>query len=148
MNDLNSFSGRNDYGEKAVEKTAEFLNYKGIKYDRVVARETWRKTDQNRNWDEMKKLRKLDLENGDLTISNENFDIKRNAISLYSLDNFKGKYFILHDHFLNEARVYDVEELRRCNRAHCEKLSSGDLGFKFHQLKNVKYKTLEEFFKI
>jgi hydroxymethylpyrimidine pyrophosphatase-like HAD family hydrolase len=133
MNTLNTFNGRYAYGEEAEIAFENYLKNKSITYIRYINESYWNKT--------------YDLINGDFFVMNENFDVKRNSISFHSLDNFKGKYYIIYHHDLHSSLVIETNEIQKLNRNNYDILSSGDKGFKYYRLKNLKHVTLDEFFK-
>lgn len=147
--DLNTFVKRNEYGHLAVVYVMQKCNQKNITCKEVIPYEVWKRLNENasKNWDEIKRLKKFDLENGDLIIGVEYCDIKRNSLSFKSLDNFKHKYFIIGHHDLRDFLVMKADDIRKLDRnTHGEKLSSNDLGFKYWNLKRlVKHITLDDF---
>ena len=139
MAKLDSFEKRASYGQEAVDKTVQLCETLGIKYETVVSVEEWKKANGGKkNWPEIERLNKIDLEEGDLKILGHNFDVKRNAISFKSLDNFKGKYFIIYHHDLEAALVIEGSQIKKLDRTYfSDELSSGDRGIKYYNLRKL-----------
>lgn len=130
---LDTFQDRYEYGLKAEKAFEQFLNYAKIPYTKFINESYWTK--------------EFDLVNGDFKANGENIDVKRNSISFRSLDNFKGKYYVVYHNDLHSPMVIETEEVNKLDRNNCDTLESGSKGFKYHRLSKLKYMTFDEFFK-
>jgi len=138
-----TFKERLEYGEKAVEKTTDSFLENNIEYEYIVNPEKWKNTFGK----ELIYLKIYDLENGDvLLLKKLKCDIKRDKITLKSILNFKGDYFILWRASLLECIVIEPKEiLNKINIKNCTHVDSTDEGFTFEQLQKLNHMTLDQF---
>jgi hypothetical protein len=130
---MKNFDDRYSYGEKAENAFEEYLKFAALSYVKHINESYWSK--------------EYDLTYGDFEVQGVKIDVKRNSISLRSLDNFKGDCFIVYHHDLHSPMVIETEEAKKLDRSTCSTLSSGDKGFKYNVLRKLNYKTFDEFFK-
>lgn len=133
MKKLSTFEARYTYGQAAEQAFAAFLNFAKIPYTQYINESYWSK--------------EFDLVNGDFQVRGENIDVKRNSISFRSLDNFKGKYYVVYHNDLSSPLVIETEEVKKLDRKNFDILESGSYGFKYPKLSKLKYMTFDEFFK-
>jgi len=131
--DLSTFQVRYNKGVEAENLFEQYLIDNHIPYTKFINESYWSIS--------------YDLVNGDFLVNGERFDIKRNAISFKSLDNFAGKYFIVYHYMLHTPIVIEAAEIKKMNRNYFDTLMSGDPGFKYYRLKNLKHWSLDQFFK-
>ena len=129
---MKNFDERYSYGEEAENAFEAYLKFAGISYKKYINESYW--------------SREFDLINGDFEVCGYKIDVKRNAISLRSLDNFQGDYFVVYHHALNTPMVIEKDEVKKLDRNSCSNLTSGDKGFKYTLLRTLNFQTFDEFF--
>lgn len=130
---MKNFDERYSYGEEAEKAFEIYLKFAGLSYKKHINESQW--------------TPEFDLINGDFEVNGYKIDIKRDSISLKSIDNFQGDYFIVYHHLLHTPMVIEKDEIKKLDRSLCSILSSGDKGFKYTVLRKLKFKTFDEFFK-
>jgi hypothetical protein len=125
---------RNDFGQKAVDKICEMLDVRRIEYQ--LSTEFWGK-----EWTPYK-----DLVYGDVSIFNNWFDIKRNSVSVESLEKFEGTGFLMFNYDMDK-NIFIPRTLSRVilERVIPVELDSRDLGFRFGQFENHNFVSIEHF---
>jgi len=133
MKKLNTFDNRYSYGEEAENAFEQYLKFAQITYKKYINESYWSK--------------EFDLINGDFEVNGFKIDVKRNSISLRSLENFKGDYFVVYHHNLSTPMVIKLDEVKKLDVHSYSTLSSGDKGFKYNVLRTLNFMTFDEFFK-
>jgi len=128
---------RFNYGEYAVQESYKTLRHRHVwfKSSKSHFGEAW-SPHVDKLW-------------GDIVITIEEtnyyFDVKRNSVSIDSLNAFAGDYFLVYHHFLKENVVIPREHLKGFQDKYTkEPLSSGDMGIKFWNFKDVGFMNLDE----
>lgn len=137
------FFERKDWGEEATELTQKLLRENNIFCEPTIDPKEWINISRERK----EYLQKYDLENGDLFVGKrkDKSDVKRDKISVYSLKNFIGKYYILWKTSLNECIVIEKENMKNINYSSAVSLNSGDPGFTYDQLIKLSHISFEQF---
>jgi hypothetical protein len=124
------------------EKRGEYGHEAEIQFEKDLEGYSVKSTKLFENWTPF-----YDLLHGDYLVEEKiRVDVKRNSISKGSLNHFKGEYYAVYDHYLDECLILKPLEIKKEMKAYdFEVLRSGDPGIKFQTLKRFPYITLEEF---
>lgn len=127
---------RAEYGDFAVEES-----YKELRKHKIMFKSS---KDYFDTWSHH-----LDKLFGDIVIfigeKKYYCDIKRNSVSIDSINGFIGDYFIVYHDSLNKNFIIPAGHLKLCQDQYFkERLLSGDLGIKFRNFYDKKFLSLEE----
>ena len=153
MDEIMSFNDRNENGNKSVLKTIEYCNKHNLMWNYVVDPMVWKKLEEappsiNKQF-QQKFYKNLDLIYGDLFIECFQNDIKTNYVSLKSIQNFQGDFFIVWESYSDNSFVFipkDLKNFARNNEKNTVLLASADPGFSLEQLKLLNHTTLDNIF--
>lgn len=125
---------RNNFGQVAVDRVCGFLNVRNIHYQ--LSTDYWGK-----EWTSYK-----DLIHGDIIFLNNWFDIKRNSITVNSLEKFEGTGFLMFNVNLNK-NIFIPRTLSQAilSKIVPTQLDSGDLGYRFTQFESRPFVSIEYF---
>jgi len=140
-NPVMSFEDRLQKGMEVTNHTKQYFEERGHKCEYVISPELWKIA----KWHGMI-LAPVDLILGDLIIDDLILiDVKRNYISLRSIQKFQGKYFFVWNSSLLECLIFEPINLRLLDIVSPILLPSGDPGLSFEQLSKLPHKTIQDF---
>lgn len=136
-----SFEERVEKGAEATNHTKQYCEYAGHKCEYVFPPILWSIAKRHK-----KLLSNIDLVIGDLIINDRLLiDIKRNYISLKSIQKFEGDYFFIWNSSLQNCLIFEPGYLRLLDENSIISLPSDDPGFSFEQLIKLPHKKIENF---
>ena len=123
MDNLDTFRDRFKYGDVAVEKAIEILTKLKIPYK--TCKESW-----GNKWNN-----EIDAQYGDLLILHNPvkpiwIDVKRNSVSVDSLNKFEGHYFWVFHHFVDHLNLLITKQEILSLDLPLHELASGVDGYK------------------
>jgi hypothetical protein len=140
-NSIMSFEDRLQRGMEATDHTKKYFEEKGYKCENVISPVLWIVAKWHGNI-----LATVDLILGDLILDDRILiDVKKNYISLKSIQKFQGDYFFIWNSSLQECLIFEPIYLRLLEINFPVTLPSGDPGLSFEQLTKLEYKRIEDF---
>ena len=135
------FEDRLQRGMEVTNHTKQYFEERGHKCEYVISPSLWKIA----KWHGMI-LATVDLILGDLIIDDQFLiDVKRNYISLKSIQKFQGKYFFIWNSSLQECLIFEPSYLRLLDITSPVLLPSGDPGLSFEQLSKLLYIRIQDF---
>lgn len=140
MEDLNTFKGRFQYGDVAVDEAKRILDFLEIQYK--TSKEFWKP-----NWTNI-----LDKEFGDLILLQDVddpiwIDVKRNSIPKESLNAFNGDYFWIFHHFVDyQNLLITKQEVLDLDLPLYELASKKSVGYKIKDIYGKVHRSIEDIF--
>ena len=143
------FDERNKKGTEAVNKTIYVLETYNKKWQYIVDPIKYEEAKRNNDIIGQRDLALADRLYGDLLIEAKfRCDVKKNAISLRSISDFIGDYFILwNNNFLNCIMLNPCALQELDKEKAIELVSETEFGFYFEQLQYFEHIPFEDFIK-
>ena len=140
-NSIMPFEDRLQRGMEATNHTKQYFEEQGYKCEYVISPILWRVAKWHGHI-----LSTVDLILGDLILDDLILiDIKKNYISLKSIQKFQGDYFFIWNSSLQNCLIFEPSYLRLLDINFPVSLPSGDPGLSFEQLIKLEYKRIEDF---
>jgi hypothetical protein len=136
------FDERLKSGDKTIRITLDVMDANGIPCVHIIEPNRMAKALGK----ELKSLQLIDLLNGDVVINCVyRCDVKTDKISIKSINNFRGDYYIVWRTSRTECIVIKPDVLKSVEDGRRIPLESEDPGYCFEQLRKLPHMTLQEF---